>query len=100
MGPGSSCDRDSIGSLGLESLESSQWGLEPNKAEGFARRPAAFTESCRDVLGSGEAEQTDCQIAEGGERAGSGTLAGLAPILVVGYVADPVDSIFDSPVAA
>jgi len=37
---------------------------------------------------------------EGSERAGRGSLGGLAPILGVGHIADPVDPILDGPVSA
>lgn len=50
--------------------------------------------------GAGQTDEADGEVAQGGQDLGSEALAHAAAILVEGDVADPVQAVFDAPVAA
>ena len=54
----------------------------------------------RDVASTGHTEQRDGKIAEGGHGLGSGTAADTASVFIEGDIADPVEAVFNRPMAA
>jgi hypothetical protein len=51
------------------------------------------------VGGSGESQETECQIAESGHDLGAVAFADLRPVFVKSDVADVMDFVFDGPMA-
>ena len=54
----------------------------------------------RDVASTGHTEQRDGKIAEGGHGLGSGTAADTGSVFIEGDIADPVEAVFNRPMAA
>src|SRR5215207_1465295 len=58
-----------------------------------------MSEAGGDVGGTGQAEQADRGVAEGGHYLGAGSGADLGPVLVESHVPDPVGAVLDAPVS-
>lgn len=53
-----------------------------------------------DILSTSHAKEADGEIAQGGHDLGASKLADLATIFIEGDITDPVESVFNGPMAA
>src|SRR3972149_3206198 len=70
---------------------------EPERA---GPRVRAGAQPVRDIPTAGHAQQTDREVAETGHHVRAGGRAHLRAVFVEGDVADPVDAVLDTPMAA
>jgi len=72
---------------------------DADEAQGPSDLPSTPTQPGGDVGAPGETQQRDGEVAEGGHDVRPRAGAHLRAIFVEGHVADPVEAIFDPPVA-
>lgn len=53
----------------------------------------------RDIGSAGQAQEVDDEVSQTGEHLGSMAFSDAAVVLVKGHIADPVQTVFDGPVA-
>jgi hypothetical protein len=71
-----------------------------DQAKRFASVPGAISECMSDVVGPSHSQQADCQVAQTGHYLGSGFLPNPGSVLIKRDVANPVDFVFNRPLAS
>lgn len=71
-----------------------------DESQDLGTEAGAMAESGGDVAGAGHAEQRDGQVAHRGHDLGASAFADLRAVFIKGDVADPVEAVFNRPVAA